>query len=208
MTEAGEIFKTNMKKILERMRKASASDQADAGIITSLFLLPVVFFLLISVIDVGLYFMNEATITKAARDGATTATTLGGVGDRDYYAPAESNYPQRVSKSELQSKTSSYGFPVRNSIEYFVAQDLVESASTYEVELAGVECYTRNSSISISKLGQNAVCEVKWRYNGLPLSGWGMVQSRDNSGEIIPKITTGFSSSDLLVEGRESVRRG
>lgn len=182
----------------------SRSDDAEASIITSLLLLPLIFFILITVIDVGMFYMNEATISKAARDGATTAATLGGVGSREYYAIAEQDYPQRMTQADLAARSSEYGFTVDNTIEALVAQDLVDSGGTYMVNLDDVRCHVVNEnsgdSSDVDELGNRPVCEVEWRYDGLPLSGWGMVQSRDDDGDIIPRTTGGFSTSDLLPE--------
>lgn len=196
-----------MKNVLERMKAESSSDSADASIITSLMLLPVVFFLLISVIDVGFYFMNEATVTKAAREGAETAATLGGVGSAGFYAVAEHNYPARKSQSDLARGTNEFGFTVRNTIEYLVAEQLVQTNSTYELHLDDVTCYVYRPEIGsrhnhrVQSLGHRPICEVSWRYDGLPLSGWGMVQSRDDSGEIETTLTAGVATADLLTEG-------
>lgn len=149
--------------------------------------------------------MNEATITKEARDGATTAATLGGVGSMNFYAIAEREYPQRMSQGQLRAAAADWGFPVRNTIEYLVADSLINSGSTYEVELRNVTCFVHNpnlgyerESVRITKIGYNVVCEVDWAYHGLPFSGWGMIQSRDDNGDIESTLTTGLSTSDLL----------
>lgn len=199
------------KAIKEALLERRKSDSGDGSIITSLFLLPFVFFFLISAIDVGLYFSNEAHINNAARNASNVTSALGAVGSPAWVSYAESAYPGQATRADLTSATSDFGFTVSNTPEYLLMQELENSQSLYRVQVEDASCAVHRdrtspsaSGIQVLDVGDRPYCTVEWKYDGLPLSFWGFVQAtNDSNGEIVPRETTASSASDLLISDRD-----
>lgn len=178
-----------MMSYRERLKEARSSDSGDATLITSLFLLPFVFFFLISSIDVGLYFMNESTLNAAARDGAGVVATLGGTNNTSINAYYE-NLPG-------DAEVPLEGITYNNAAERVVVQELTESSSLWRVILEDVHCYVEgeSSTTQVTEIGDRPVCEITWTYDGVPLSAWGLLTSGNE------RVVHGSATSDLLVRG-------
>lgn len=182
------------------------SDDGDASIVTSLFLLPLVFFLLISAIDVGMYFSSEAHLSNAARNGSNVTSTLGAVGTESRMSRTERAYSGSASTDDLDDMSGRYDFSVDNTPEYVLMTELEQSSSLYHVDLEDVTCTVDGgeSSNQVREVGDRPSCTIDWKYDGLPLSFWGFIQTVGNDGEIEPRETTASAASDLLVSDRDN----
>lgn len=178
--------KSLRRAVLEYCRSRHNSDEGDSIIITSLLLLPVMFFIIISAIDMGLYFNSQAVIERSAQDAARTSILYGGAGSLGYHTVLEDQYSNAaVSRSHLSQLSSDVGFAVNNSVEYALVNDLL-GAKTALAELENVRC----APAGLNRVGDVSYCDVEWSYDGLPVSVWGMMVSNTES-----QLSTGNAQS-------------
>lgn len=168
------IFK-GRRMIAQHCRHRNQSDIGAASIITSMLLLPIMFFVIISAIDMGLYFNSQALVENAASDASRTTVLYGGAGTASHHSDRELQYGTQVTHSQLSEMGDNVGVNVSNSVEYELVNDLL-GKETALFRLVSVECGPN----SLGKVGEVAYCDVEWGYDGLPVSAWGMMVSNND----------------------------
>lgn len=177
-----------IKRLLERV----SSDRADS-LISAVFILPVIFFMLITTVDMGIYMSNRGQIQAAARDGARTIAIMGGNG---------TNLSDQTSLMKKYGVSGSVCDGIKTTqantpVECNVINGLNNSAGLVNITIHSVNC-TPNVSTAV---GEKVSCEVKWIYGGIPGSGMTFVRE-SGSQESDPALrgmqtTTGSGESEV-----------
>jgi len=166
-----------LSRIKSRVHKNVNSDKGDANVITSMLIIPFVFFLIVSAIDIGMFFNNKMLIANAARDGARTTGIIGGTGDKENMTALEKSYAGSMTKDEVTNcrtlkesseedpDENSFIFTASNSMECLVAKE-IGASNSFRLDINNVTCGPKTTS----HIGERAYCEVDYTYNGLPAS--------------------------------------
>lgn len=177
------------------------SDKADS-LVSAVIILPMMFFMLITTVDFGVYMSNRATIQAIARDGARTVAIMGGDGTATSGTPLEAAYGQSRSSVCTSAQngiaSSAYKSSESSAIDCSVMSAINQSTGLVNVEVSAVNCGPNASTF----IGQRAYCEVKWSYGGIP--GSAMSFTRGDNGEQIlggKNTTTGSAETEVKFDG-------
>lgn len=168
--------------MIEKIFARTKSDKADS-LVSAVIILPLMFFMLITTVDFGIYMSNRATVQAIARDGARTVAIMGGDGTVDRGTPLEASYGQSRASSCTKAQegiaSSAYIDAKSTAIECNVMSALNNSTGLVNVEVSNISCGPDSSTF----IGQRAFCEITWSYGGIP--GSAMSFTRASNGEQI-----------------------
>lgn len=145
-----------MRRIRERLARRK-SDSAESNTIAFLFISLVLLVITITVIDMGLYFLNRNTITNAATNGARIAAVYGGT--ESVIAKEMGMQPDDF---EVCAKKGGKNV---NPVSCAVGQNLLNNKGLVTVKIDSIDCGPEKTH-----LGGDVYCKVSWRYAHLPLS--------------------------------------
>lgn len=170
-----------------RTKARCRSDRADSSIVSFIFIIPLLFGFLMTMIDVSVYFSNRATIQQIARDGARTIGIFGGAGTETTVSPLEKSYGQSVAACADGRSLN------KTSIECQVLDRYDDNVGLTNVAITQVDCGPERSTA----VGSTAYCDVAWRYNGIPGSTLSFLNtpSKNTGGaNAIPGCTEGSAA--------------
>lgn len=182
------MVKLMMKKFFEKLK----SDKADS-LVSAVIILPMMFFMLITTVDFGIYMSNRASVQALARDGARTVAIMGGDGSSTKGTPLEAAYGQSRANACAKAKDgiAKTAYKASSSaIECNVMTTFNDSTGFVNVEVSNVTCGPEQSSF----IGQRAYCEVEWSYGGIPGSAMSFTRGKDGEQILGGKNTTAGSS--------------
>jgi len=142
--------------MINRIKKNLKSDSGLSGTIEFINLILILWVVLVSVIDFGLYFTDRNIMTNAAQNGARLAAVYGGAGD----TPVARQYG-KITKSPLCSKYS--GKITNNIVSCQVAEEIANTTGLVNAEVEKIDCGPDKTS----SLGERTYCKVDWKYKGV-----------------------------------------
>lgn len=196
------INETVISKLRKRAIRRNSSDSADGNIIAFMILMPFVFFLILSAIDVGMYFTNTNNIRNAAMDSAQQAASVAGTGSISNISNLERSFGNYQTRSQLAAGVPGLpGLNIRNTPEWNVVTTLDDNESLYRVVLDEVTCAVDNgtgggdidSGNYVHDMSQRTYCRVEWQYDGLPLSVFGVFVGNE------PRMTTASVPAEVVI---------
>lgn len=144
--------------MINRIKKNLRSDVGLSGTIEFIYLILILWVVLVSVIDFGLYFNDRNIMTNAAQNGARLAAVYGGAGD----TPVARQYGKAsTSKSQLCAKYS--GKITNNIVSCQVAEEIANTTGLVNAEVEKIDCGPDKTS----SLGERTYCKVDWKYKGV-----------------------------------------
>lgn len=144
------------------MFKRLKSDNGASNTIEMLGIIIVLFSVLITVVDAGMYFNNRYLITNAAQNGARVAAVYGGTAD----TPIAKSYG-------LTSLTPNcMAFGLSNAVECSVYEELSSSKGIVNSEIERIQCGPNLTTL----IGDRTFCEIGYTYRGIPGSGIALAQ--------------------------------
>lgn len=186
--------------MMEKFFAKIKSDKADS-LVSSVIILPMLFFMLITTVDFGVYMSNRATIQAVARDGARTVAIMGGDGTAARGTPLELAYGQSRSTAcaSAQEGIASSAYNSNSSaIDCNVMTAINQSSGFVNVEVSKVNCGPNESTF----IGQRTYCEIEWKYGGIPGSAMSFTKGRDGEQILGGKsVTTGSSETEVKFDG-------
>ena len=141
--------------------KRFSSDEANSATVEFILLLLVLFTILITILDFGMYFNNRAVIANSAQNGARLAAIFGGstetsiskqYGSKNWDGNRTTNMTQRC-----------IGV-ANNPIACIVLEDLLDNKGMVNTQIKRVDCGPGKTT----GIGTRTWCEVSWEYKGLP----------------------------------------
>lgn len=143
-------------RCIQRVRK----DKGAANTIEMIFIMLLMFVLIVTVIDFGMYFNNRQALTTAANDGARIAAVFGGVDNTDI----SNQYGVSIHSPVCNGITNSM-------VACAVAMQLHEDRSTTQAQVTKITCGPSRTT----GIGDRTWCEINYRYKGLPASSLNLV---------------------------------
>lgn len=146
------------------------SDSGVANTIEMLFIFFLMFAMLSTILDIGMYFLNRNVVVNAAQSGARNAAVLGGVNSElanDYGVTlnnmrnGQGGVNVRVSPGQVADQCAGMG--ITDGISCLVLSDLMNS-SAQSISIQDVECGPQRTG----NIGDRTFCTVTFRYTGIP----------------------------------------
>ena len=141
--------------------KRFSSDKANSATVEFILLLLVLFAILMTILDFGMYFNNRSVIANSAQNGARLAAIFGGstetsiskqYGSKNWDGNRTTNMTQRC-----------IGV-ANNAIACIVLEDLLDNKGMVNTQIKSVDCGPGKTT----GIGTRTWCEVSWEYKGLP----------------------------------------
>jgi len=187
-----------MKKLCKLFKTDESLDISDSNLISMVIMVPLFVALLITTIDLGIYFNLNTQITNIARDGARTVAIFGG--NQRANNPIAETYGSWDSSIVCPPTliVSSTGAPIGRLSGNFretTAPTWLSSASSNwgvaECQIAKIAEQTINQRTQAevthvacgparANLNQTVGCAIRWHYAGLPLSMFSFVRLGGN----------------------------
>lgn len=142
--------------MIKRIKKNLRSDSGLSGTIEFIYLILILWTVLVSVIDFGLYFNDRNIMTNAAQNGARLAAVYGGAGN----TPVAKQYG-KTNKSTLCTKYA--GKITNNIVSCQVAEEIANTTGLVNADVEKIDCGPDKTS----SLGQRTYCKVDWKYKGV-----------------------------------------
>lgn len=191
--------------MIEKMKKRVGSDRADS-LVSAVFVLPMLFFMLVTTVDFGIYLSNRGQIQAIARDGARTVAIMGGDGSAASSTSLEYAYGQERSVV-CEKVTDQYtgNISSKTTIECNVIQSLSHNANLVNVEITDVECGPERAQA----IGEKTYCAVYWKNNGIPGSAMSFTRGQDRAGDGLggTQITRGSGESEVQLGAGDMTSR-
>lgn len=164
-------------KLKRRMR-----DRGDSTLVSTIIVIPLIVAILITIVDTSIFFMNRTIILSSTRDAVRTVSIFGGNGTNTQETKLEKAYGSATNPcSGLVNNANIQvgGDPMlkNTSIECQLMANLGNSAGLTNVVITKVTCGPSKSNF----IGQQAFCEVQWKYAGVPGSGLTLLRAAGNS---------------------------
>lgn len=141
--------------------KRFSSDEANSATVEFILLLLVLFAILMTILDFGMYFNNRSVIANSAQNGARLAAIFGGstetsiskqYGSKNWDGNRTTNMTQRC-----------IGV-ANNAIACIVLEDLLDNKGMVNTQIKSVDCGPGKTT----GIGTRTWCEISWEYKGLP----------------------------------------
>lgn len=188
--------------MLNKLKTKLKSDKASSEIVSALIILPIVFAILITMIDSAIYFSNRAQIQSTVRDAARSVAIMGGNGTDTTETPIEKKYGQNrntlcdsIKGNESVSEALNSG--KLTAIECNTLSTIANSSGLVNIKITSIKC---DPEITDS-ISERTSCGVEWKYNGLPASGLSFIQNGKTS------KTVGTSETEVNMSGQQLVNR-
>ena len=173
--------------MLKKFFKHFNSDRGDS-LVSAIIVFPLVIMFIITGVDYSIYMANRGQIQGIARDAARTVAIMGGDGNATKTTPIEKAYGQTRSNACSGLTTADKAYSSNSSaIECNVIQTLKQSSGLVNVTITGVTCSPEVATF----IGERVSCSVTWKYNGIPGSGLGFINSNNDN------VTSGTSESEV-----------
>lgn len=177
--------------MFKAIRKKMTSDRGDSTLVSTILVIPLILGILITMIDVSIYFADRSQLMNMSRDAVRTIAIYGGNGTSDMATPLEVAYG-------ISRATACSGAPQNSDMVKAAYNHADTTLTTDRVDSTAVECSlmnniaTSSSLISVtvgnvtcgpqksSQIGSQVYCVVKWTYHSIPGSGLGFLQKAKN----------------------------
>lgn len=192
-----------MFKVLKSRR---FSDRGDS-IVSFIFIMPIFFSFLVTMIDTSVYFANRSIIHQVASDGARTVAIYGGGGNSSIQSPLEAAYGGNNGVCADSRAVNG------NAIECNVLDRLEKGAGLTNVpaDELRVDCgpWIVTSApertawpglIPVGGVGSTTYCDIQWTYNGIPGSVTSFIGGVANGNPLQDNSTRGTSESEVNME--------
>lgn len=134
------------------MRKRIKGNKGDANTVSMLFVILIIFFVALFIIDIGTYFVNRNVIVNSAQNGARLAAVYGG----DSETPVAKKY------GTMSITPNCAKMDISTPVACGVLAELENGSMTGHANISNVSCGPRQTT----KIGQRTWCEVNWQYKG------------------------------------------
>jgi len=191
--------------MIKKLQDRIGSDRADS-LVSAVFILPMLFFMLVTTIDFGIYMSNRGQIQAVARDGARTVAIMGGDGTSTRSTNLEFAYGQSKEEACSGINTEFYKGNISSlsTTECNVVSALTSQSGLVNVTIANVNC---GPSVAGS-IGERTYCEVNWDNGGIPGSAMSFAKgSGDGKGLGGQHTTTGSAESEVQLTNSDTTNR-
>lgn len=163
-----------------KLKEKFTSDRGDSTLVSTILVIPLILGILITMIDVSVYFANRGQVLNMVRDGARQVAIFGGDGTATSATPLEKAYGQSrttvcaglssnaVVKDAVKSTTT--------ATECSVLRNVGTTNGLISFHVDSIVCGVANSAgnftgSATTNIGQQVGCELTWSYDSIPGSG-------------------------------------
>ena len=183
------VPKVNMlTRFLTKLRR----DKGDSTLVSTIIVLPLILGILITMIDVAVYFSNRGQMLNIARDGARLTAIYGGDGNATHATPLEIAYGQSRTTTcaginAMPRVQQAFDNVVSSAVECGIMRNVANSIGFVSVRLVSVQCGAADASGNFTghqtvNMGQQVGCELRWAYDSIPGSGLGFLNRARSMG--------------------------
>lgn len=194
-----------------RKFKKKEKDSGAAELISALLIIPILFILIVSVIDGAVYFNNKTQVQTWANNGARTTSIYGGAGSTTKETVIEAAYgtacnwdPSVYNHEYMQANPT-------NAVECNVLKEIGSSKNLTSVIIKDISCgvYNGNGTFnqeSAPKIGDNVGCIIGWDYQSIPGSAFSLFQQVNKNTYIGGNIATlGLATSEVSLPNTDDM---
>lgn len=173
--------------MLKALRAKLDSDRGDSTLVSTILVIPLILGILITMIDVSVYFSNRSQVMNMSRDAVRIVSIYGGNGTDTQATPLEAAYGisratacsgapqsspivnQAYNNADMTLTTSRQN---STAVECQLMKTIATSSTLISVEIQRVTCGPQKST----QIGSQVYCVVEWKYNSIPGSALGFLQ--------------------------------
>lgn len=193
--------------MFSKLRGRFRSDRGDSTLVSTIIVMPLIIGILITMIDVSVYFSNRGQMLNIVRDAARQVAIFGGDGTATMATPLEYAYgvTRNTSCAGLSSSpvvSQAYNPTTSSAIECSLLNSISKTAGFVSITVNSVQCGAADSSGNFTgstaiSIGSQVGCQVSWQYNSIPGSGLGFLQAL----KATPQITKVNATSEVSQNG-------
>lgn len=166
------------KRIISNLREENGASATIEFILLTLLL----FSIMITVLDFGLYFNNRFIVSNAAQNGSRLVAIYGGTEDTPILRKYGTKNITPTCTQLMRGKPNAPGCQV--------VQELEQSKGKVNIKVNSVYCFPE----STNRIGQITYCTVSWEYRGIPGSALSLVKGFKNN------VTSITSESEVVTK--------
>ncbi len=198
--------------MFSKIRTKLRSDRGDSTLVSTILVIPLILGILITMIDVSVYFSNRGQMLNLVRDSARQVAIFGGDGTAAYVTPLEYAYGvnRTTACATLNTRpmvSNAFGAS-STAIECGLLKNVSNSAGFVSVTVESIQCGAATSAgnFTLSKallIGSQVGCELEWRYDSIPGSALGFMERLrfDDDGNQMNQRTKVNATSEVSQAG-------
>jgi len=195
--------------MFSKLRTKLRSDRGDSTLVSTVLVIPLILGILITMIDVSVYFSNRGQMLNLVRDSSRQVAIFGGDGTATYVTPLEYAYGvnRTTACSGLDTRpmvANAYKSTTSTAIECSLLKNISNSSGFVSVTVEDIQCGAATSAgnFTLTKallIGSQVGCELTWRYDSIPGSGLGFMSRLrfDDAGNILDQVTKVNATSEV-----------
>lgn len=154
-----------MKGFIEYAKAAWSSDDADSTLITTVIVYPLMFMIMVTMIEVPIFFENRNQLQNDLHEGAHAAAILGGVNTEKSslaatYGAADACNGMNANTKAILKK----GWKMSDAVTCNTARQLDSGSSYIAFNVYDLECGPK----ATEKVMSPTWCEARYAYSGVP----------------------------------------
>jgi Flp pilus assembly protein TadG len=174
-----------------KLKEKFTSDRGDSTLVSTILVIPLILGILITMIDVSVYFANRGQVLNMVRDGARQVAIFGGDGTATTATPLEKAYGQsRTTVCAGLSANPVISAAVKattTATECSVLRNVGTTQGLISLRVTDIQCGVANSAgaftgTQTTNIGQQVGCQLTWRYDSIPGSGLGFMERAKTMG--------------------------
>lgn len=159
-----------MGRILDALKSFTSKIKSEKGenTITTILAFPLLWCLIMTIIDFGAFNMNGMQLRNDLRDGARTAAIFGGTNNKlteSYGTACGGGKDDGADKLAGKYGSKGGGTDSNNLVTCLVANKINNNPSYINMKLSNIKCGPSSGSV---KIGQATWCEATYDYQGMP----------------------------------------
>lgn len=174
-----------------KIRARLSSDRGDSTLVSTILVIPLILGILITMIDVSVYFANRGQILNTVRDGARLVAIYGGDGTATAATPLEKAYGQTRTAactgiSAMPMVSAAFNSNT-TAIECGVLRNIANTGGLVSVRVTSITCGAADSAGNFvgsraTAIGAQVGCQLNWRYDSIPGSGLSFMERAKSLG--------------------------
>lgn len=174
-----------------KLKEKFTSDRGDSTLVSTILVIPLILGILITMIDVSVYFANRGQVLNMVRDGARQVAIFGGDGTATSATPLEKAYGQsRTTVCAGLSSNPTVSAALKSTTtatECSVLRNVGTTQGLISFRVTNIQCGVANSAgdftgSATTNIGQQVGCQLTWKYDSIPGSGLSFLEKAKSMG--------------------------
>lgn len=161
-----------MKRLIARLSKACRSERGDSNVIVMIIIFPLLWAIIMTILDMGVFMTDRTIITNTLREGARSVSIVGGT-----TSDLAGAYGISKDVSACRNDHPSLDSTATDSISCVTAQSIDWNAGLVRVAVKNVKCGPDRAE----RVGDAVYCQAAYTYVGFPGSAMGFFGTKNLS---------------------------